>query len=156
MPEVIAREQDEKAKKELGLRRVLPKKELFRCYHDLSGMEGFEAWIVCVEPCEYKSEMDGMEVNEVSTGLFSMDTQPCRAAKKAFPDDAKTRDWGIKKIFNFDVKVGKFYPPYLWKFAPAVITEEKYFKPNMEVDVLDPEQCFIRAVVDNIKGETVT
>lgn len=45
-------------------------------------MSGEVAWITCIEPCEYKREMDDVEVTEVAQGLFTMDTQVCRAAKK--------------------------------------------------------------------------
>lgn len=37
-----------------------------------------------------------------------------------------------------------------------VITEEKYFKPNMDADILDPDQCYIRAKLSIVAKDTVT
>jgi len=97
MPEVLAQTQDLELKKQLGLRKYIPKRELFRCTDDLSFMAGDKAWITCIEPCEYKAEMDNVTVTEASTDLFTMDTQVCNAVKKKFPDST-SKDFGIQRV----------------------------------------------------------
>lgn len=106
MPEVIAQTQDQELKQQLGLRKYIPKRELFRCTDDLSFMTATKAWINCIEPCEYKTEMDDVTVTEPVADLFTMDTQVCNAVKKKFPDST-SKDWGIQRVYNFSVKVGQ-------------------------------------------------
>jgi len=36
-------------------------------------------------------EMDNNEVTEPETGLFTMDSRPCMAARKAFPTDLENK-----------------------------------------------------------------
>jgi len=154
MPEVIAQTQDLELKNQLGLRKHIPKREMYRCEDDLSYMSGEVAWITCIEPCEYKKEMDDVTVTEVAVGLFTMDTQVCNAVKKKFPDSV-SKDWGIQRVYNFTIKVGQWVVPYLWKFEPNVIINDKFFKPNMEADVLDQEKCYIRAKIEKVTDTNI-
>lgn len=110
MPELISKEEDNKSKIDLGLRKFIPKVQMFTCKDDLSNMTSDLAWVHCVSPCEYNSLMDEIEIAEISPGLFTLDSKPCIAAKKIFPEDTGTKDWGIKREVNFMEKGGVFPP----------------------------------------------
>lgn len=140
MPELISKEADNQSKIDLGIRKFIPKVQMFTCKDDLSNMTSDLAWVHCVEPCEYTSLMDENEIVEISPGLFTLDSRPCIAAKKMHPENTDNKDWGIKREVNFMEKNGK-YPPYGWRFDPNVIKKETNLKINEEADVLDEEKC---------------
>lgn len=54
------------------------------------------------------------------------------------------------------VKVNGSVPPYIFKFDNSLVKEDKKFKANEEVDVLDEKECFIRAKVSKVEGSAVT
>jgi len=140
MPEEIKKAEDKAGKVLLGMRKFIPKVQLFRCTDDLSNMNSTVAWINCIAPCEFKKDMLGIQVVEVTPGTFTLDSKPCLASKYMFPDDVKTVDWGIRREVNFEEVQGK-YPPYVWKFDPIVIKAEVNLKVNQETDVLNEELC---------------
>jgi len=68
--------QDLKQKELFGLRTELPE-SLKTCEDTMDTLTGYEAKIKCVESCEVKSEL----VTEILPGLYTLDSNPCIAAK---------------------------------------------------------------------------
>lgn len=53
-------------------------------------------------------------------------------------------------------KVNGSVPPYVFKFDNSIVAVPKVFKANEEVDVLDEQECFIRAKVVRVDGSAAT
>lgn len=86
-----------------------------------------------------------------------MNSKVCVAAQIFYKekDEAKQKDFGVVRLTNTTEKVGGVIPPYLFTFDASLTKEVKKFQVNQEVDVLDPELCWIRAKIMEQTGDSV-
>lgn len=47
-------------------------------------------------------------------------------------------------------------PPYLFQFDQTIVNEDVSFAANEEVDILDPNDCYIRAKIESVSSIVVT
>lgn len=148
-PDAAAKAVKEQESAALGTKEVI--KPVIKSCSDSIEMESDKMLISCLESCPIV-DADFKQVN----GKFTMSSKVCVAAQVFFKDkpEAKHKDFGIIRVKNED-KVGDETPPFLFTFDSSLVKVEKKFKANEEVDVLDPAQCWIRAKVVGVEGESV-
>jgi len=54
------------------------------------------------------------------------------------------------------VALGEDTPKFVFMFDASLVNEAKEFASNEEVDVLDPDLCYIRAKVKAVNGDAVS
>lgn len=142
----------EKIEKDVALNVKEVIKPVIKSCDDSIEMESDRMKISCLESCPII-----LADVKHTTGLnFTMTSKVCVAAQVYYKGkvEAKHKDFGIVRIKNEEVIDGET-PPFLFTFDGSIVKEEKVYKANEEVDVLDQAKCFIRAKVVSQEGDSV-
>lgn len=150
-PEEEEQEEEDEQDEALGLEEVL--KPVAKSCDDDAEMTSDSMIISCLQSCP----ADEAKVTEVSEGKFTLSSKVCVAAQIFYnaKDEAKQKDFGVVRLTNTTEKVGGIIPPYVFTFDASLTKIVKHFTLNQEVDVLDPELCWIRAKVVEQVGDSV-
>lgn len=152
-------EEKEKQKKEeekLGVKPVV-KVNPADCSKSMDQMSLDETILECKEACPM--QVDGVPVFTRDGNNYTRGSKTCGAAMDFFkdkPDELAKKKFGVRKVKNTEKKeengiIVQFY----YTFDQGLLNEIPDFKKGEEVDVLDGENCFGRAVITAVDGKTI-
>lgn len=139
------------AKKQLDALAIKEKlkPQVKSCTDSMDNMVSDKSIVVCLPGCTVNEN----DVTKVGEQNYTMDSAVCTAAKLFYEgkDEANGKNFGVIRVKN-DKKINGETPPYVYTFDSSLTKPTMTYKANEEVDVLDEKECFIRAKVNNVKG----
>lgn len=151
-PDDDAKEEKKRQEAKTGIKEQT-KQSANGCDDTADSMTTDDMIVDCVEQCDLNPD----KVVEIDDGIYRMDSSICIAAKLFYKGkpEANLKKFGIKRVKNEKKLPDGSKPNYGFTFDIGITKPAVVFASNEEVDILDVQECYIRAVVEDVKGEIV-